>query len=159
MCVKIITAPPSKNAVSAFHISCELLSFTLNDFWKKNSRRSLLFHNIRQYPPHLTLHIQSFTTAVDWPEILMEVSTMFYTCKYCLFNYWGRLEASHDDFTKLCRCMSSNIPSNWPILSTVVRVRILCAKSFYWTFRRYFLLWCPYIKIDIRFLNYAVIWT
>ena len=34
------------------------------------------------------MYIKPFTTAVDWWEIwrLMEVSTMFYTCRYCVFT-------------------------------------------------------------------------
>ena len=37
-------------------------------------------------------HIQSFSMGVDLPEIgcLMEVSTMFYICTYCVFTWWGR---------------------------------------------------------------------
>ncbi len=37
-------------------------------------------------------NIQPFTTVVDWPEIwrLMEVSTMFYVCRYCVFTWYGR---------------------------------------------------------------------
>ena len=33
------------------------------------------------------MYIQSFTTVLDWAEIwcLMEVSTMFYICRYCVF--------------------------------------------------------------------------
>ena len=36
------------------------------------------------------MYIQPFTKAVDWPEmlILMELSTMFYICKYCFFTWW-----------------------------------------------------------------------
>ena len=30
---------------------------------------------------------------MEWPEIwcLMEVSTMFYICRYCVFTWWGRV--------------------------------------------------------------------
>ncbi len=37
------------------------------------------------------VYIQPFTTVVDWPEIwcLMEVTTMFYSCRYCIFAYCG----------------------------------------------------------------------
>ena len=38
------SAPLSKNAVSAFQISCKLLSFTLK-IPEEISRRSMLFHN------------------------------------------------------------------------------------------------------------------
>ena len=39
------------------------------------------------------IYIQPFTTVVDWPEIwcLMEVSTMFYICRYCVFTWWGSI--------------------------------------------------------------------
>ncbi len=39
-------------------------------------------------------YIQPFTTVVDWPEIgcLMEVSTMFHICRYCIFTWGGRYE-------------------------------------------------------------------
>ncbi len=39
------------------------------------------------------IYIQPFTTVVDWPEIwcLMEVSTMFYICRYCVFTWCGRV--------------------------------------------------------------------
>ncbi len=36
--------------------------------------------------------INHITTVVDWPEIrcLMEVSTMFHICRYCVFTWDGR---------------------------------------------------------------------
>ncbi len=36
--------------------------------------------------------IQPLTMGVDWPEIacLMEVSTMFNICRYCIFTWYGR---------------------------------------------------------------------
>ncbi len=43
---------------------------------------------------HIThMYIHPFTTVVDWPEIecLMEVSTMFYICRYCIFTWDGRI--------------------------------------------------------------------
>ncbi len=38
------------------------------------------------------MYIQPFTTVVDWPEIgcLMEVSTVFHICRYCVFTWDGR---------------------------------------------------------------------
>ena len=41
------------------------------------------------------MYIQPFTTVVDWPEIgcFMEVSTMFYICRYCVFTWDGRCAA------------------------------------------------------------------
>ncbi len=39
------------------------------------------------------MYIHHFTTVVNWPEIgcWMEVSTMFYICRYCDFTLWGRV--------------------------------------------------------------------
>ncbi len=39
------------------------------------------------------MSIQILTMGVDLPEIghLMEVSTMFYTCTYCVFTLYGRI--------------------------------------------------------------------
>ncbi len=38
------------------------------------------------------MYIQRFTTVVDLPEFgcVMEVSTMFYICRYCVFTRYGR---------------------------------------------------------------------
>ncbi len=40
-----------------------------------------------------SMSIQPFITAVDWPEIgcLMEVSTLFHICRYCVFAWWDFL--------------------------------------------------------------------
>ena len=37
------------------------------------------------------MYIQPFSMEVDWPEILcsMEVSTVFYICRYCVFTLWA----------------------------------------------------------------------
>ncbi len=45
------------------------------------------------------MYIQPFNMEVDWPEIwcLMEVSTMFYIYRYCLFTLWGSIM---DDWMK-----------------------------------------------------------
>ncbi len=47
--------------------------------------RGSIYHFKRMY-------MQPFTTVVDWAEIqrLMEVSTMFYICRYRVFTWWGR---------------------------------------------------------------------
>ncbi len=39
------------------------------------------------------IYIQPFTTVVEWPDIrcLMEVSTMFSICRYCVFTWDGRI--------------------------------------------------------------------
>ncbi len=70
----------SEDAVFAFQISCNLLSFTLK-IPEEINRRSMLFHNLKAVTiSNVTMYIQTFTTVVDWPEIwrLLEVSTMFY---------------------------------------------------------------------------------
>ncbi len=86
------SSPKSKNAVSAFQIASKLLSFTLGKFLKKLSddqcssiTKDSIYH-IRH------IYVQLFTTVVDWPEIgsLMEVFTMFNSCRYCIFTWWGR---------------------------------------------------------------------
>ncbi len=79
--VHMLSAPPSKNAVSAFQISCKLLSFTLEDFSLKkladDQCSSITKGSIYLYMNHM--YIQPFTTKVDWPEIgcLMEVSVLY----------------------------------------------------------------------------------
>ncbi len=44
------------------------------------------------------MYILSFTTVVDWPEIwwLMDVSAMFYFCRYCVFT-WDGTHSLHED--------------------------------------------------------------
>ncbi len=76
------SAPPSKNAVSAFQISCELLSFTMKKL--ADDQRSSITKGSIYHIKHM--YIQPFTTVVDWPEIrcLREVSTMFDICRYCV---------------------------------------------------------------------------
>ncbi len=53
------------------------------------------------------MYIHHFTTVVDWLENwhLMEVSTMFYICRYCVFTWWGSWN--------LLACQSS-----WVLVST-----------------------------------------
>ncbi len=56
------------------------------------SRRSMLFHKGSIY--HIEhIYIQPFSMEVDWPEMvcLMEVSTKFYICTYCVFTLWGTI--------------------------------------------------------------------
>ncbi len=38
------------------------------------------------------MYIQTFSMEVDWPEIcsVIEVSTMFYICTYCIFTLYGK---------------------------------------------------------------------
>ena len=42
------------------------------------------------------MHIQPFSIEVDWTEMLcfMEVSTMFYICRYCVFTLCSRVNSS-----------------------------------------------------------------
>ncbi len=90
-------APLSKNAVSAFQISCTLLSFTLKDSWRKlgddqcsSVTKASVYHIKHMY-------IQPLITVVDWPEIwcLMEVSVLFYISRYCDFTWYSR-DAIHE---------------------------------------------------------------
>ena len=69
------------NYISASLRKNVVLSFA----WKipeEISRRSMLFY----------MYIQHFATVVDWSEIgcLMEVPTMLYICRYCVFTWLGR---------------------------------------------------------------------
>ncbi len=76
-CMEHISAPPSKNVLSAFQISCKLLSFT----WEKKLADDQCFSITKESIYHIKhTYIQPFTTVVDWPEIgsLLEVSTLFY---------------------------------------------------------------------------------
>ncbi len=100
------SAPPSKNAVSAFPISCKLLSFTLEELLKKlvddqcsSITKCSIYHINHMY-------LQHFTTVVDWPEIgcSMEVSTMFYICRYCVFTWDGRYVGLYKKYTPLSTC-------------------------------------------------------
>ncbi len=56
------------------------------------------------------MYIQPFTTVVDWPEIgcMMEVSTMFYICRYCVFTWDGSSAYSSLEvfLSKLQMCFS-----------------------------------------------------
>ncbi len=78
-------APLSKNAVSAFQMSCKLLSFPLQDSCRNHQRSSVTKGSTVSTIPYQT-YTQLFTTVVDWPNTgcLMEVSSMFYICRYCV---------------------------------------------------------------------------
>ena len=76
-----------------FRFHAKLLSFTLEypcrNYIADDQCSSVIkgsIHHIKY------MYIQPFTTPVDWPEIwrLMEVSTMFYICRCCVFTWWGR---------------------------------------------------------------------
>ena len=85
------TFPLCKNAVSTLQFLCKLLSFTLKDSFKKlaDDQYSSITKGTIYHIKHL--YIKHFTTVAYWPEIgcLMEVSTMFYTCRYCVLTWWG----------------------------------------------------------------------
>ncbi len=86
---RIATAAPSKNAVSAFQISYKLLSFYLDRFLKKlaDDQCSSITKGSIYHIKHM--YMQLFRMEVDWPEIgcLMEISTMFYICRYYVFTW------------------------------------------------------------------------
>ncbi len=55
--------------------------------------RSIFFHNLRQYLLYQTcIYIQPFGIEVDGREIWyqMDVSTVFYNYRYCVFTLWRR---------------------------------------------------------------------
>ncbi len=80
------SALQSKNAVSSFYITRRVLSFSLGKFlkWLANDQSSSITKGSIYYIKHV--YIQPFSMEVDWPEIwcLMEVSAMFYICRYCI---------------------------------------------------------------------------
>ena len=57
------------------------------------SRRPMLFNNERQYLPCQTYVDTTFYDVRDWHEIgrLIEVSTLFYICTYCVFTLYGSI--------------------------------------------------------------------
>ncbi len=77
---------PDKVKMQYMCISDYILSFTL-----ENSRkRSMLVNNwSSNHIKHIS--IQAFTMGVDWLKIwrLLEVSTMFDICTYCVFTLYG----------------------------------------------------------------------
>ncbi len=92
------------------------------------------------------MYIQPFTKGVDWPEIwhLMEVSTMFYICGYCVFTYRADihllLKFSPHHALVVSRSpwgtWSSN--QNWNKLGK--RVKYGCYKCFKWLYYCCFLI-------------------
>ncbi len=86
---------PYKVEIQYVHFRLHTKYFLLP--WKipeEISRQSRLFHNKMAkwsiyYMKHI--NIQPSSMEVDWPEIgcLMEVSTMFYICTYCIFTLWA----------------------------------------------------------------------
>ncbi len=67
--------------------------FWLGNFLKKlgdGQCSSIITGSIYLNTKHM--YIQPFSMEVDWPEIwcIMEVSTTFSCCMYCIFTLWGR---------------------------------------------------------------------
>ena len=62
--------------------------FSLERFLKKLADDQ--YSSITKGSIYHILYIQPFTTIVDWAEIwrLMEVSTMFYICRNCVFTWY-----------------------------------------------------------------------
>ena len=85
--------PQSKNVVSTIQITCRVLSFCHGKFlkwWADDQSFSIpkgSTYSIKN------MYIQPFSMEVDWGEIWhkMDVSTMFYICRYCVFTLWGRV--------------------------------------------------------------------
>ncbi len=66
--------------------------FCLGKFlkWLANDESSSITKESSYYISYM--YIQPFSMEVDWREIWhqMDVSTMFYICRYCVFTLWGR---------------------------------------------------------------------
>ena len=83
------------------------------------SRRSMLFHNSKAVSTISNImNIQHFTTVVDWPEIwcLMEISSMSYICRYCVFTWGGKTKVVCQIVTKglyMVRSNTVNIVLPW----------------------------------------------
>ncbi len=96
-----------------------------------NMNFSLKKHKIHTFfylERFLNMYIQPFSTVVDWAEIwyLMEVSTMFYICRYCVFTWGGRAPI---------HVICWKIPYKWPYdliriqnLAKIWRSKILLKK-------------------------------
>ncbi len=86
------SAPVSKNAVSAFQISCKTTFFYLGRFVKKlaDDHCSSILKTV--YTISNIMSIQPFKMGMDWTEIarLMEVSFIFNICRFCVFTWYGR---------------------------------------------------------------------
>ncbi len=103
-----------KNAVSAFQISCKLLSFGLEDLLA-DDQCSLITKDSIYHIKHMS--IQTFTMGMDWPDIasLMEVSIMFTVCRYSDFTWYGRIvrhslaNVYHHSFTCALSLPTENI--------------------------------------------------
>ena len=61
ICLDISSAQPSKNAVSAFQITCKLLSFTLKESWTNQQTINAL----HQYPLHLPHKVKTQYVILD----------------------------------------------------------------------------------------------
>ena len=111
-----ITAPQSKNAVCALKINCKLLPFP----WRnpaEMSRRSILFHNSRQYLLTKHVQIQLFRMGVDKSEIVRRSS---------------RNEQTFNFFTKLMAISTISNTCEWELIevkSCIKRRYLLCVKN------------------------------
>ncbi len=91
----LMIAPLRKNTVSTllhfrFYANYFLLPWKFLKKLTDNQCSSITKDSIYHIMKHM--YIQPFTIVVDWPDIgcLMEVSTMSYNCRYCVFTWWGR---------------------------------------------------------------------
>ncbi len=70
--------------------------FCLGKFqkWWADNQSSSIYKGSIYYIKHM--YIQPFSMELDWREIWhqMDVSTMFYNCRYCIFTLWGRAQSS-----------------------------------------------------------------
>ncbi len=125
----LYSAPPSKNAVSAFQISCKLLPFTSED-----SRRN--YQMINALPPYQTC-TYNFLPVVDWPEFgcLMKVSTMlFYLQILCFYLVWHPSNSKNTyDITRSAALLTPGTEVNVTTGRTTFWVVCLCS---FWVQRR-----------------------
>ncbi len=73
------------------------------------------------------MYIHPFSMEKVWPEIwrIMEVSTMFYICTYCIFILWGRLKEHYIFWTYLLNIVGH-------ILNVIFVKHNVSLKIFHW---------------------------
>ena len=72
------------------------------------------------------MYIQPFCMEVDWQEIwhLMDVSTMLYICRYCVFTLWGRNTIHY--------CFHYHFDYKY-FISFIIAIGMYCLSAlFYW---------------------------
>ena len=81
----ILDLCPTKLFTIRYHASYFLLLKKLADDQCSSITKGSIYHINH-------MNIQPFITVVDWPETwcLMEVSAMFYICRYCVCTWDGR---------------------------------------------------------------------